>query len=105
MKNPFRQTAIILFTLLLACSAHATCKTNSIGTVYCSKYPGGGAAVNSIGTVQCGKGQCKVNSIGVVKCSKIQGGGAAVNSIGTVKCQGGCERGSQSVSFPSKVDR
>ena len=77
MRKLFTQTTIIIFTLLLTFSAHATCKANLIGTV------------------QCGKGQCKVNSIDSVKCSKARGGGAAVNSIGTVKCLGGCESGSQ----------
>lgn len=77
--------------------ANAECAANSIGTVYCSKYPNGGAITNIIGTVECGKGQCRRNSIGSVKCSRVEGGGAAVNSIGIVKCLGGCESGESSM--------
>ena len=97
MKKYLATMSSVLFIAFFAVTANATCKTNSIGTVYCSKFPTGGAEVNSIGTVKCGKGQCAVNSIGTVKCSKVQGGGAAVNSIGTVKCLGGCENGSESM--------
>jgi len=89
-------TFLFLFLVLfiVETSAYADCATDSIGTVYCSKEPGGGAAVDSIGTVHCGKGQCKRDSIGTVYCSKETGGGAAVDSLGTVKCTGGCELGS-----------
>jgi len=91
---------VLLVSILILSTfnlSYADCVTNSIGTVYCSKYPSGGAIPNSIGTVQCGKGQCLRNSIGSVKCSRILGGGAAVNSIGSVKCLGGCESGSSSM--------
>ena len=102
MNKILTQTLIVLMTSLLAFSAHATCKANSLGAVYCSKYSGGGASVNSLGSVECGKGQCAVNSLGSVKCSKVQGGGAAVNGLGTVKCFGGCEDGSEYMCVQGK---
>lgn len=86
-----------LIFIFASINVNAKCKANSIGTVYCSKTPNGGAMVNYIGTVKCGKGECKQNSIGTVKCSVIEGGGATVNSIGTVKCLGGCENGNSSM--------
>ena len=85
-----------LASILFFAEKSLSCSANSLGTVKCSKFPGGGTAVNSLGTVKCGKGFCAVNSLGTVKCSKLQGGGAAVNSLGTVKCSGSCETGSSS---------
>lgn len=86
---------LVLGSCIAVTAAYADCATDSIGTVYCSKYSGGGAEADSIGTVYCGKGQCKSDSIGTVYCSKVPGGGAGVDSIGTVQCTGGCERGSR----------
>ena len=86
----------LLASILFFVEKSFSCSANSVGTVKCSKFPGGGTAVNSVGTVKCGKGACAVNSVGTVKCSKLQGGGAAVNSVGTVKCWGGFETGSSS---------
>lgn len=85
----------ILNLLLFSNQANATCKENSFGTIYCSKYPSGGAEVNQFGTVVCGKGECKQNSLGIIYCSTIQGGGSAVSNLGVVKCLGGCEQASQ----------
>jgi len=82
--------------------AYAECAANSIGTVYCSIYPNGGATTNSIGTVVCGKGQCIKSILGYVKCSRVEGGGAAVNSIGIVKCLDGCEAGKSSTCVRGK---
>lgn len=87
----------LVLALLMPTKTFSECATNSIGTVYCSEFPTGGAALNNIGMVMCGKGQCKADSIGTVWCSTVEGGGAAVNSTGTVKCLGGCERGSRSM--------
>ena len=78
-------------------TANAECAADTNGTVYCSNYATGGAVINSLGIVECGKGECQRNSIGSVTCSRVEGGGAAVNSSGTVKCLGGCEDGSQSM--------
>jgi len=83
-------------------TANAECAVDSVGTVYCSKYPTGGAITDNIGTVKCGKGQCRRDIIGSVKCSRIEGGGAAVDSIGTVKCLGGCESGKSSMCVKGK---
>jgi hypothetical protein len=85
----------ILSMLLLSDQINATCKESSLGTIYCSKYPSGGAEVNQFGTVVCGKGECKQNSFGTVYCSTIQGGGAAVSNMGSIKCLGGCEQASE----------
>ena len=74
--------------------AYADCATDLTGTVYCSKYPNGGATTNITREVECGKGQCRTDSVGSVKCSRIEGGGAGVDSIGSVKCLDGCESGS-----------
>jgi hypothetical protein len=92
-----RLFAVLLFSSLLSQTSHAECAKDSIGTVFCSIHPSGGAAPDSIGTVQCGKGQCRKDSIGTVYCSKIPGGGAETDSIGTVLCLGGCERASTSM--------
>ena len=102
MNNKFLVTIVLIVFSMFSYTANATCKANNIGTVYCSKYPNGGAAVNNIGTVKCGKGVCKANNIGTVKCSKVEGGGAAVNNIGTVKCLGGCENGTQAMCTTGK---
>jgi hypothetical protein len=83
--------------LVHSATSFAECAKDSIGTVYCSEYPTGGAVADSIGTVQCGKGQCRKDSIGTVHCSQVPGGGAATDSIGSVKCLGGCERASRSM--------
>ena len=93
----FSHLFLILVLCIASTSVYADCAPDSIGTVYCSKYSGGGAEANSIGTVYCGKGQCKSDSIGTVYCSKTPGGGAGVDSIGTVRCVGGCERGSRTM--------
>lgn len=93
----FFHLLLVLSLCITATSASADCAPDSIGTVYCSKYSGGGAEVDNIGTVYCGKGQCKRDSIGTIYCSKTLGGGAGVDSIGTVRCTGGCERGSSNM--------
>ncbi len=77
--------------------ASAECAASSIGIVYCSKHPIGGAIANGLGTVECGKGQCRKDRLGFVKCSTVEGGGAAINSIGIVKCFKECETGSSSM--------
>ena len=86
---------LALGACIAATTAYADCTPDSSGTVYCSKYPGGGAEPDSGGTVRCGKGQCKSDNAGNVYCSKTPGGGAGVDSAGTVRCTGGCERGSR----------
>jgi len=92
----------VFVSCIAATSVYADCAPDSIGTIYCSKYPGGGAEADSIGTVYCGKGQCKADSIGTVYCSKTPGGGAGVDPIGTVRCTGGCERGSRDMCERAK---
>jgi|SRR5579859_679545 len=98
MYFTLRFLVALSFALSVGISAAlAECAKDSIGTVYCSEYPVGGATADSIGTVQCGKGQCRRDSIGTVYCSRVVGGGAETDSIGTVQCLGGCERGSRSM--------
>lgn len=70
-----KSAAFFIFILLISNQVYATCKENSIGTIYCSKYPSGGAELNQFGTVVCGKGECKQNSFGITYCSTVQGGG------------------------------
>lgn len=85
-------TLIVTVACLFAIGAQAECKQDSSGTVYCSEVPTGGAELDRVGSVVCGKGQCRTDEGGTVKCSKVEGGGAAVDSLGIVKCLGGCER-------------
>ena len=97
MKRLGISVAIAICALLSPVASYAECAKDSIGTVYCSQHPSGGAVPDSLGSVQCGKGQCRRDSIGTVHCSKVLGGGAETDSIGTVKCLGGCERASPSM--------
>lgn len=83
--------------LFFSMNVHAECAKDSIGTVYCSESPAGGAMPDIIGTVQCGKGQCRKDRIGTVRCSRVPGGGAETDAIGSVFCLGGCERGSRNM--------
>ena len=86
-----------LLLLLATAGASAVCKTDAIGAVYCAEIPHGGAEVNGIGSVECGRGECVVNSLGLVKCSKVVGGGAAIDGSGIAKCFGGCANGSRNL--------
>lgn len=98
MMNFARRALLYIgFAVIPSVNAFAECAKDSIGTVYCSESPTGGAMPDSIGTVQCGKGQCRKDSIGTIYCSIIPGGGAETDSIGSVKCLGGCERGSRNM--------
>lgn len=94
--------AIIFGLSIISTSAHAECAADIIGTVYCSKYPSGGAEPNIIRAVVCGKGQCKKDIIGTVHCSRVLGGGAGVDIIGTVRCTGGCEPATQDMCEPGR---
>jgi hypothetical protein len=73
------------------------CDLSDSGTVSCSLYKHGGAAVNTQGRVECGKGLCLQNNAGQVWCSSLEEGGASISSSGQVKCYGGCEPGSESM--------
>lgn len=94
--------AISLWILVLPQASHAECAKDNIGRVLCAAEPGGGAAVDGIGRVLCGKGQCRKNGIGIVYCSKVRGGGAETDGIDTVRCLGGCEQGSQNMCVPGE---
>lgn len=93
----FSSVALFLCILSQPTTSYADCAKDYIGNVYCAAQPLGGAKVDSIGNVQCGKGQCRQDSIGNVYCSKVAGGGAEKDSIGVVRCLGGCDQASQSM--------
>lgn len=97
-------TRLVLASCILVPTAmYAECALDSIGNVYCSKHPNGGAETDNLGNVVCGKGDCAGNNLGTVYCSKVQGGGAAVDSLGTVRCLGGCEQGSAAMCEMGKI--
>ncbi len=71
--------------------AQAACAMDRTGTVYCSRFAGGGAELSREGVVVCGRGECARNKFGQFECSMQVGGGAARNRWGLVRCLGGCE--------------
>ncbi|MBN2870534.1 MAG: hypothetical protein JXK04_06230 [Campylobacterales bacterium] len=94
---------LVASCILVPSAMYADCVIDSLGNVYCSKYPNGGAKLNNLGNVACGKGECATNNLGTVYCSKIQGGGAALDSLGSVRCLGGCEEGSMKMCEAGKI--
>ncbi len=76
---------------LVTSTAHAACTMDRTGTVYCSRFAGGGAELSREGTGVCGRGECARNKFGQFECSMEVGGGAARNRWGLVRCLGGCE--------------
>ncbi len=78
-------------------TAHADCVTDNMGTVYCSKYAGGGAKENNMSQIVCGPGQCLKTNMDEFVCSAVEGGGIGVDSMGTIRGLGGTVRASASM--------
>ena len=95
-------SSVILTFSLIYPVAHAACAMDRTGTVYCSRFAGGGAELGRDGAVVCGRGECARNKFGQFECSTKIGGGAARNRWGLVRCLSGCEIASESLCEEGK---
>jgi hypothetical protein len=80
------------------------CIVDSKGTVWCSRYYEGDAAITLDGQVLCGKGQCAKNSDGQIFCSSEVGGDVLVDSRGHVRCYGRCEPATADMCENTRAD-
>ena len=95
-------STVLCVLALITSTARAACAMDRTGTVYCSRFAGGGAELSREGTVVCGRGECAHNKFGQFECSMEVGGGAARNRWGLVRCLGGCETASESLCEEGK---
>lgn len=95
-------SSVLVMLSLITQVVHAACAMDRTGTVYCSRFAGGGAELSPEGAVVCGRGECARNKFGQFECSMEAGGGAARNRWGLVRCLGGCEAASEKLCEEGK---